>query len=294
MPRFCRHRAFFEVPNKDFFSEDGHRFLINFPTKAHWRSKSKLEYISDGLDDFVRQIRIYRIKSVSIPPLGCGNGGLDWDEVRPLIEAKLEALDDVRIVVFPPKELAIAPEQATAPEEMTRERAILVVTLGVVEKFFGGHFTRLTIQKLTYFLQVLGVNFGLGFNKNQFGPYSETLHSALKSMEARNYIDGYTSEEREIVVTQGAFAAAQEHLGVMPDTHSEVISKLSLLVEGYESPYGMELLSSVHYLATYNGITTQPEMSEALGKWNNHKRDSFTVAAVTSALERLREDSLIG
>ena len=143
------------MPNKDFFSEDGHRFLINFPTKAHWRSKSKLEYISDGLDDFVRQIRIYRIKSVSIPPLGCGNGGLDWDEVRPLIEAKLEALDDVRIVVFPPKELAIAPEQATAPEEMTRERAILVVTLGVVEKFFGGHFTRLTIQKLTYFLQVL-------------------------------------------------------------------------------------------------------------------------------------------
>src|SRR5579884_1817745 len=62
------------------------RYIINFPTKVHWRSPSKLEYIREGLEDLVSQIRRLNIESIAMPPLGCGNGGLDWEDVRPLIE----------------------------------------------------------------------------------------------------------------------------------------------------------------------------------------------------------------
>jgi O-acetyl-ADP-ribose deacetylase (regulator of RNase III) len=61
-------------------------FIVNFPTKDHWKGKSKIEFIGDGLVDLVAQVRRLRIKSIAIPPLGCGNGGLDWEDVRPLIE----------------------------------------------------------------------------------------------------------------------------------------------------------------------------------------------------------------
>lgn len=79
-------------------------WIINFPTKRHWRDKSKLDDIRAGLADLVSVVRFHRIKSIAIPALGCGLGGLEWVEVKRLIESSLHGLDDVRIVVFEPRE----------------------------------------------------------------------------------------------------------------------------------------------------------------------------------------------
>ncbi len=79
------------------------RYIINFPTKDHWRNKSRMQYIDDGLQDLVRQIRARGIQSVAIPALGCDLGGLDWAEVRPRIEAALGTLEGVKVVVFEPR-----------------------------------------------------------------------------------------------------------------------------------------------------------------------------------------------
>lgn len=92
----------FIFDNGDLFENGKHRYLINFPTKKHWREKSRIEYVQEGLADFVRQVRNLKIASVSMPALGCGNGGLDWSEVRPLINERLLELSDVRFVVFAP------------------------------------------------------------------------------------------------------------------------------------------------------------------------------------------------
>jgi hypothetical protein len=243
--------------------------------------------------DFIEQVRELGIKSVAVPPLGCGNGGLDWADVRPLIEEAVAQLPDVRFVVFGPAEQTPQPEQSYAPSDLTTGRASMMVAFAELEKFFGGHLTRLTAQKITYFLQVLGIDFGLQFSKQKYGPYSETLHEAFKVMEAKQYISGYTSDDREVVVTPGTYAAADEFLKPNEARVSDAIQKLSLLIDGYESPYGMELLASVHFLSVTEGITTQPEMSKALEAWNDHKRASFPEPAVTAALERLKDDGFI-
>jgi O-acetyl-ADP-ribose deacetylase (regulator of RNase III) len=78
------------------------RYIINFPTKDHWRGKSSIDYIRDGLVDLVAEIRRLRIRSLAVPPLGCGNGGLAWPEVSPLIESALAPLDDVDVRLFEP------------------------------------------------------------------------------------------------------------------------------------------------------------------------------------------------
>jgi O-acetyl-ADP-ribose deacetylase (regulator of RNase III) len=283
----------FVFENKDILGQTFHRFLINFPTKQHWRAQSKTEYIESGLDSFVCQVRNLGIKSVALPPLGCGNGGLDWSEVRPLIERKLSPLADVRFVVFTPAADMTPPEQVAVPNDLTVGRATMMVVFTELEKFFGGHLTRLTAQKLAYFLQLTGDDFGLKFEKHQFGPYSETLHQAFKAMEAKQYITGYSDTNRTVVVTPATFAASDEFLKAKGIDVSPLVSRLSLLIEGYESPYGMELLSSVHFLFATEGITTQPEMSEALEAWNDHKQASFPREAVTAALERLKEDGYL-
>ncbi|WP_299461601.1 macro domain-containing protein [uncultured Microscilla sp.] len=77
--------------------------IVNFPTKQHWRGKSKLAYVSEGLDDLAKVIATEKVASIALPPLGCGYGGLAWAEVKPLIEEKLaEVANDVEVIVFEP------------------------------------------------------------------------------------------------------------------------------------------------------------------------------------------------
>lgn len=78
------------------------RFIINFPTKTHWRGRSRLEWIDDGLADLSRVIREEGIRSIAVPALGCDLGGLDWQDVRPRIAAMLARHDGIRGVVFEP------------------------------------------------------------------------------------------------------------------------------------------------------------------------------------------------
>ena len=78
------------------------RLIINFPTKRHWRDVSRIEDIENGLADLMSVIQQYTIKSIAVPPLGCGLGGLEWNEVKPLIESALAQLKDVEVIVFEP------------------------------------------------------------------------------------------------------------------------------------------------------------------------------------------------
>jgi len=80
------------------------KYIVNFPTKEHWRSKSKMSYIEEGIEDLVTIIVAYEISSIALPALGCGWGGLDWKEVKLLIEEKLERIaEKVDVIVFEPK-----------------------------------------------------------------------------------------------------------------------------------------------------------------------------------------------
>lgn len=283
----------FVFDTQELFVSDGPRYLINFPTKAHWRAKSKISYVEDGLDALAGAICEYGIKSIAIPPLGCGNGGLDWAEVKPLIEEKLAGFNDVSIVIFAPKDAADDPEHAYSSLPMTHARAVLLKSLNDLERFFDGSFDRISLQKIGYFLQALGVDFKLKFSRNLHGPYSETLKKAYIAFEHHGMIRGFATGDRQAHVTNSGCAVAEDFLNGADDSGDEIIDRLSKLIQGYESPYGLELLSSVHWLAHHEGHYPVEKVIEAMMGWNANKRNSFDADAIRVAYGRLQEDSLV-
>jgi O-acetyl-ADP-ribose deacetylase (regulator of RNase III) len=100
----CRVREV--VPGRMFIFDNGNpqnpRYILNFPTKRHWRDNSRIEDIRSGLESLVADLRRLGIRSIAVPPLGCGLGGLNWRDVRPMIENSFSELPDVRVLLFPP------------------------------------------------------------------------------------------------------------------------------------------------------------------------------------------------
>lgn len=277
----------------NLFGEAGPRYIINFPTKDHWRAKSKIEYVTSGLDALVKEIGARSISSIAMPPLGCGNGGLDWKDVKPIIEAKLAGLQDVKIIVLAPHDAVDEPEHANVKLTMSYERAVLLKSLGDLEPYFDGNFDRISLQKIVYFLQALGTPFNLQFSRNLHGPYSETLRKAFIAFEKLGMIKGFASDDRQAHVTPAGYAAADEYLKENPGSSAGVIEKLSKLIQGYESPYGLELLSSVHWLAENEKHYPIEKIVEAMQGWNESKRTSFGEKVIRLAYGRLRDDALL-
>lgn len=269
-------------------------FIINFPTKDHWRGSSKIEFIRDGLVDLVAQVERLGIRSIAVPPLGCGNGGLDWADVRPLIEAAFETLPDVEVRLFEP---AGAPdpktmEVRTKRPRMTAGRAAIVKVLDTYRELNYG-LSKIEVQKLAYFLQEAGGPLNLPFVKHHYGPYSDTLRHALNTMEGhfiRGLGDGVV--EAEIEPTEDALAEAEAFIA--EKQHSELagqVDRVGRLIDGYQSSYGMELLASVHWVATHEAdVRSLGDAVAAVHAWNDRKRHLMKPEHIASAWKRLGDE----
>ena len=281
----------FELTN--LFGGSEPKFIVNFPTKDHWRARSKLEYISEGLDALVSDIRKYRIKSIALPPLGCGNGGLDWKVIRPMMVERLSDLEDVSVSIYEPLKGGDAPEYMDTGLRMTRGRAIFLTAIAELEDPFDGALDRLSLQKIAYFLQVMGVPLNLEFNKDLYGPYSDALKKAVVALEDDYKLIAGFQSEREAHVTQAGYAAAEDFL--KSDERSvAVIEHLAKLVDGFETPYGLELLSTVHKVATSSDVKGEVNriVSEMLARKRN-KRNVFPEDEIRLAFTRLKDDHLL-
>lgn len=266
--------------------------IINFPTKKHWRQKSKIKDIESGLRALIEVVKTEGIRSIAVPPLGCGNGGLDWAQVRPRIEEAFSQVPEVAVQLFSPEGAPKADEMkvSTKRPAMTPGRAAI---LGLLNRYAlpGYRLTLLEIQKLAYFLQEAGEPLKLDFQKQRYGPYAENLHFVLQRMEG-HFVRGYGDRTRDVSLhlLSDAVREAEEFLEIETDT-LERFARVAALIEGYETPYGLELLSTVHWIAIREvpDARTDPERAIAgVHEWNDHKRKTFTSERITAAWERLR------
>lgn len=268
-------------------------FIINFPTKQHWRGKSKIEYITEGLKDLARKIEQLGIKSIALPPLGCGNGGLEWDEVRPHIIETFNAMPDVEVYLFEPK--GAPPPQTmvnrTKRPRMTPARAAVVSIISVYREMQYA-LGKIEVQKLAYFLEQSGQPLNLEFSTNKYGPYSDKLRHVLKAMDG-HYINGVGdhASEAEILVSPGALEEAKHYLAKQGDEETLArVARVGELIEGFESPYGMELLATVHWVATHEPrARTIEEAVSAVHKWNDRKRRILQPDHIALAWRKLDE-----
>jgi O-acetyl-ADP-ribose deacetylase (regulator of RNase III) len=245
-------------PGRMFVYETGGltnpRFIINFPTKRHWRGKSRIEDIESGLIALLEEIQTRGIRSIAIPPLGSGLGGLSWSDVRPLIERVLASVPDVRALVYEPSATVEGRNAASrVVPAMTPGRAALVV---LMNRYLGGlldpFVTLLEVHKLMYFMQEAGEPLKLRFAKALYGPYAENLRHVLSAIEGHlvsGYADGGDSPAKQLNLVPGAVGEAERILSGNAAS-AERFERVANLVEGFETPIGLELLATVHWVAT--------------------------------------------
>jgi O-acetyl-ADP-ribose deacetylase (regulator of RNase III) len=279
-------------PGRMFVHDTGQpapRWIVNFPTKRHWRGKSRIEDIESGMDALVAEIRARGITSIAIPPLGSGLGGLAWGDVRPIIENALAGIPEVRAVLYEPdghsEQPAVGP-----PPKMTAGRAALV---GLMRRYLAGmmdtSISLLEIHKLMYFLQVAGEPLKLRYKKAPYGPYAENLRHVLKTVNG-HLIGGYTAEgdapEEQIELMPGAVERADAFLVEHPDT-SERFDRVGELVGGFETPFGLELLATAHWVVANEHVDTDQAIVDAFYAWNPPKAQ-FSFEQIAIAVDRLR------
>lgn len=260
------------------------RFIINFPTKKHWRSPSELDYVRLGLRALVTEIRERQIRSIALPPLGCGNGGLRWGDVEPLIREALAAVPEVTALIFPPSDIKpqLAPRANLA---LTRRRALLIKAIESYQQLDYA-LTKIEVQKLCYFLQEAGEDFRLQYTKQAYGPYADALRHVLIAMEG-SFLQGVEdrAQRAEIRLLPGAAEAADRVL-VGEDEANRHLERVKQLIEGFETPYGMELLATVHWVVHRENATPETVV-EAVQGWNHRKRDRYQPKHILKAWQRL-------
>lgn len=283
------------IPGRMFVFETGQltspRFIINFPTKRHWRGASRMEDIDAGLESLVETIRKHQIKSIAIPPLGAGLGGLDWNDVKERIEAAVSSLEDVMVKVYEPK-------GAPTAEKMVRNKAVPKMTAGraalveLMDRYFRGlldpTISLLELHKLMYFMQDAGEPLNLRYQKGLYGPYAENLSHVLKAIEGHlvsGYADGGDQPDKPLQLVPGAADDAADFLDKHPDTHKR-FDRVSDLVEGFETPYGLELLSTVHWVTKNEPVNTFSDVVEHIYSWSERKQQ-FTERQIKIAADVL-------
>ncbi len=253
------------------------RFVINFPTKRHWRGKSRMADIDSGLLDLARVIQEHKIRSIALPPLGCGLGGLEWSEVRGRIEQTLSDLTDVEIVVFEPKG---APEA----EKMVKNREVPTMTPGraalieLIQRYLNGlldpFVTLLEVHKLMYFMQEAGEGLRLNYNKGSYGPYAENLRHVLNKIEGHfiaGYADGGDKPDKQLKLVPGAVEDAASFIASHDQTQAH-FKRVADLVDGFESPFGLELLSTVHWIVKQETASSVEDLVNKVYAWNERKK----------------------
>lgn len=256
----------------------GPRWIIHFPTKKHWRQPSRLEWVREGLKDLVRVVREHRIHSLAVPPLGCGNGGLEWTHVRREIEAALAELQDVDVIVYEPTSVYQNAPKRHGVEELTPARALIAE---LVRRYavLGLECSNLEIHKLAWFLQraieALGLDnpLGLRFVANKYGPYADQLRHLLDGLDGsylhceKRLSDAgplepiwFEDSKRDAVTAYLNSDAARQYLPALEATAE--------IIDGFESPLGMELLASVDWLLHEQRVEpTLPGLRRGLKDW---------------------------
>jgi O-acetyl-ADP-ribose deacetylase (regulator of RNase III) len=283
---------------------DGHKWIINFPTKQDWRRPSELKWIVEGLEDLKRVILDRSIRSIALPPLGAGNGGLEWSSVRSKIEDALRGLSDVDILVYEPTATYQNVAKRSGVQKLTPARALIGE---IIRRYsiLGIECSLLEVQKLAWFLEMSALDqridspLQLNFNAHRYGPYSDELRHLLDGLDG-----SYLHSEKRIsdagpLDTVWFDTAKQAVVELFMNTEAKnltaVLERTTRIIDGFESPFGMELLATVDWLRRNGVPETALDMRNGIQNWPGgagsaeRKMKIFDERVIGLALKRLAE-----
>ena len=262
---------------KDSNLSSGEKYIINFPTKKDWRKPSEYEFIEAGLEDLIRIIKDYNIKSIAIPPLGAGNGGLEWEKVKKIIENKLSNIE-IDIFVFEPTQ-QIKEQLKKERVKLTEGRALLLYVLYDLVKN-GEYVSEFSSEKVCYFLQRFGAKkyLNLDFSPNFYGPYSGKVRYVLNVLNG-SYIMGYSDMSKKPFEPITLVSDGYEDVKSYIEGNQELLSisnKTINFLNGFYSDFALELLSTIDFITTEINSFEKDLINKKLENWSDRKRSLFS------------------
>lgn len=257
--------------------QTGEKIIINFPTKQHWRNASQYSYIEEGLANLVELIQEKSISSIAIPPLGAGNGQLEWPKVKALIEEYLGDLE-VNVFVYEPHKINV-----TVPSQkrigLTDGRALLLYVLADLVRN-GEYVSEFSAEKVAYFIQKFGGKpfLKLDFNAHHYGPYSGKVRYVLQALDG-SFITGYGDMDKKpfepIMLIGSGYSEVKEYIENRPNL-KEIADQTITFLQGFYSDFSLELLSSIDHIASSRKSISDSTILSELSQWNDRKRSNFT------------------
>jgi uncharacterized protein YwgA len=220
---------------------------------------------------------------------------LNWQEVKPLIQNYLQSLDTVKVLVFEPSQTTYALKVSSEEKpKLTRARALYLLLMETYA-IPGYELTMLELQKLAYFLQAVGEPLHLQFKQYHYGPYADNLYKVLEKLEG-HYTVGFTGDRNpnaQIQLKLNAIEEAKQFLESNNEDYELHMTRVQKIIRGFENPYGMELLASVHWIMVNSAedtIQSDEDIVKALAQWNKRKQRLFQEKHVYKAIEQLRSE----
>ena len=262
---------------KELNSNGEEKIIINFPTKLHWRNPSKYEYITEGLKELVKAISEHYIKSIAIPPLGCGNGGLDWNIVKGMIE---EALKDAKCEIYiyePNTEIKQTLQAKPKNKEikLTPSRGLITYAMYYYDSL-GENCSLFVANKLAYFLQRNGSKTfaKVKFTAHHYGPYSTQIDHIVYDLNG-SYIKGFEQMSatafEPLTMQYDRINEVSEYVRTLDKSEQDSLKETIRLISGFESTLALEVLATVDFIRhTTPGISLDGTI-KAIHNWSDRK-----------------------
>lgn len=270
----------------------GEKLIINFPTKKHWRHPSKYEYIEKGLASLRELIEKEDIKSIAIPPLGAGNGGLEWEKIKPMITNALRNLS-VDVLIYEPnahiKEILQKDEQKKSVN-LSPARASLLYGLFAFESF-GEYSSLFVANKIAYFLQRMGQNLRLDFKPYHYGPYAVGVEKVLYHLNGvflKGLEQGQTKPFEPLKLNYEKWDMVNKYVQAMNGEERDRLNKLVFFLKNFTSELSLEILATVDYILEKHPHYSLDDVLSAIGEWNMRKKELFKVESIQRAYEHLQ------
>jgi len=272
-------------PGKLLYLTERGKVIINFPTKDKWRNDSKVQYIEDGLTELVSLINTLQIKSIAIPPLGSGNGGLIWAKVRPLIEDRLSCLDQsIKIIIYEPSK-AYFSRPVQEPNLSTSALILMEIKLCLTKR------NRLRLQKATYFMDIFNHKHYFNFVKYKYGPYDHAIELISKNIKAYQDFHGIKStiKAKEILYKKLVSKSVDIKLAELEPG----LKKGCTFVNSISTDHELECLATVCFIIeNFQGISEGKIVNEFLN-WSADKARRFEENDILLAIGKLYDSEII-
>lgn len=274
----------FSVGHILFFSEKN-KIIANFPTKDKWREKSQYSYIETGLDSLVKGIVEKKIDSIAIPPLGCGNGGLDWNKVKTMITDKFRDLD-INVIIYEPSK-KFTPTNIEIPKMTASHLILMKLKKGIPIKKFN----KLRLQKAAYFLNVFSNTDYFKFEEYKFGPYAhsiEILSQQIKAFQDSYHVDTVGAEK--ILYSN----LISDSVKTTVEKYDCYIRKSTNFVNSIESNHELEIVATIIAI-----IRTHPPFSDDeiiyyfLHNWPKYDKSRFEESEIKSSIKHMVSSRII-